>query len=556
VSGDQADREQLPHQRAQAGRDTYTAGFNQAVINFGAGTGQPEESKRASLRVWGNVPVRNPGFVGREEQLAALREALLSGGRAVVQALHGMGGVGKTQLAAEYAHRFSSAYDLVWWIASEQTELIGEHFAALASVLGFANPGGDLEQLQRTVLSTLWERDRWLLIFDNAENAEALAKWLPGGNGHVLITSRTHRWAEVAVPVEVNVMTRAESVAILQHQVSGLSVESADQVAETLGDLPLAVSQAAGYMAETGMSAGEYCGLLMTRAAEIMDEGRPLSYPRSLAAATRLTFDRLRSEEPAAAELAELCAFLAPELVPADWFIVAAAQLPGVLASQASDPLSWRRVLARISRNAVARVDQNGLQMHRLTQATLRAYLSPDQASATRKSAEMVLAANRPGNPESADSWTGWARLLPHLVALDPANTDNMGLRDRACEAAHFLIQRGDASSGLDLASRLYQQWRHRLGPDDLYTIRAANSLAPAFFALGRYHEARELGEDILARCRRVLGDDHPETLSAANDLTAPLRDLGDPAAARRLGEDTLARRRRILGDDHIYTLR
>jgi len=346
-----------------------------------------------------------------------------------------MGGVGKTQLAAEYAHRFSSEYDLVWWIASEQAGLIGEHFAALAIALGCAKPGAGLEQLQKTVLSTLRERDRSLLIFDNAESAEILAKWLPGGSGHVLITARTHRWAEVAVPVEVDVMTRAESVAILQDQVPGLPVESADQVAEALGDLPLAVAQAAGYMAETGMPAGEYSSLLITRAAEIMDEGRPLSYPRSLAAATRLAIDRLRSEEPAAAELAGLCAFLAPELVPTDWFIVDGAQLPEPLAAQASDPMSWRRVLARISRNAVARVDQNGLQMHRLTQAILRGYLSPDQASATRKSAEIVLAANRPGNPESADSWTGWARLLPHLMALDPANTDNMGLRDRACEA-------------------------------------------------------------------------------------------------------------------------
>ena len=239
------------------------------------------------------------------------------GAAAVVQALAGMGGVGKTQLAAEYAYRFASAYDVVWWIASEQAGLIGEQVAALAAALGCAGQDADLDTAGRAALGELRRRDRWLLVFDNAESPQDLAAWLPGGAGHVLITSRARGWAEIAVPVEVDVLARGESVAILRDRVRAWRSADADRVAAALGDLPLAIAQAAGYLAETGMPAAEYAVLVGPRAAELLDEGRPSSYPRPLAAVTVLALDRLAGQDPAAAEVAGVCAFLAPEPVPA-----------------------------------------------------------------------------------------------------------------------------------------------------------------------------------------------------------------------------------------------
>ncbi len=504
--------------------------------------------------VWGNVPPRNPGFTGRDQMLADVRDALLGGGRAVVQALAGMGGVGKTQLAAEYAYRFASGYDVVWWIAAEQAGLIGEQVAALAGALGCAGPDADLGAAGRAAVGELRGRDRWLLVFDNAEAPEDLAGWLPGGAGHVLITSRARGWAEMAVPVQVDVLARGESVAILRDR-AGLPEEDADGVAAALGDLPLALAQAAGYLTETGMRAGEYAALVGSRAAELLGEGRPSSYPRSLAAVTVLALDRLAGQDPAAAEVTGVCAFLAPEPIPAEWFTGAAAELAAVLAGKAGDPVAWRQVLGRVNRSALARADPGGLLMHRLTQAIIRGCLPPEQATAMRAAAEAVVAANRPGDAGAPGTWSAWARLLPHLLALDPAASGNPALRRAAYAAAWYLVARGDFRGGHDLASGLYRQWGERLGPDDLHTLLAGHAVGFALSKMGRFGEARQVNEDILTRYRRVLGEDHPSTLGSANSLANDLSALGETQAARDLDEDTLTRRRRVLGEDHPDTL-
>jgi hypothetical protein len=184
--------------------------------------GRDQPPAETGLRVW-NIPARNSEFTGRDDLLETVREQLLAGGKTVVYALHGMGGVGKTQLAAEYAHRFATAYDLAWWINSEQAGLIGDQFAALGLALGYVQAGAEIEVVRAKVLAKLRERDRWLLVFDNAENPAEVTPWLPGGGGHVLITTRRPGWAEVARQVEVAVLARPDSVKLLRNRVDGLA---------------------------------------------------------------------------------------------------------------------------------------------------------------------------------------------------------------------------------------------------------------------------------------------------------------------------------------------
>ena len=430
-------------------------------------------------RAW-NIPARNPQFTGRDDLLEALRERL-TGDRAMVQALHGMGGVGKTQLAAEYAHRFAGSYDLAWWVNSEQGGLIGDQFAALGVALGCVPAAAGPEVVRAVVLAELRERGRWLVVFDNAENPADVTPWLPGG-GHVLITTRASGWAEVAAPVEVDVLARAESVAILQNRVAGLAGADAGRLAAELGDLPLAVTQAAGFMAETGMAAEEYLDLLRTRAGQLLEYGAPGSHRRSLAAATQLIADRLAGEDPAAAELATLCAFLAPEPIPGDLFTGAASDLPGDLAARAADPLAWRQTLTRLTRQSLVRIDQRGLVMHRLTQAILRDRLTPGQAADARARTEAILAASTPSDPTNPGTWPQWAQLMPHLLAADLAATDSPALRQLACDACAYLLARRDTRICHDLTSDLCAQWRDRLGDDQQHVRQIAFSLAWALW--------------------------------------------------------------------------
>ncbi|HKR70666.1 MAG TPA: FxSxx-COOH system tetratricopeptide repeat protein [Streptosporangiaceae bacterium] len=508
----------------------------------------------AGTRAW-NVPARNPGFAGREELLADVRTRLLSADKAVVQALHGMGGIGKTQLATEYAHRYADSYDLAWWINAEQGGLIGDQVAALGLALGCVQQEDGAEAVRTKVLGELRHRDRWLLIFDNAENPADVAPWLPGG-GHVLITSRQRRWDEVAVAVEIDVLTRKEAVAILQSRVAVLTEDDAGRLAAELGDLPLAIAQAAEFMADTGVAADEFLMLLRTRALQLLSEGSGGSYPRSLAATTGLIADRLASLDPAAAELANLCAFLAPEPIPETLFTGAVSVLSGELAARASDPLAWRQTLARLTRQSLARVDQRGLQMHRLTQAILRERLTPAQAASTRRCVEAMLSASNPGDPPNPVTWSRWAQLTPHVLAADLAATDNPDLRELVRYTCWYLIERGDNRTAFDLVKDLPEQWRERLGEDHEHTLTAGHYLGWVLLQMGRYAESRDLIQATLARRRNVLGEDHPDTLYSAHNLAITLRKLGDVEAACDLDQDTVDRQRRVMGDDDHSTLR
>jgi len=508
-----------------------------------------------AARIWGGVPARNAAFTGREGLLRQIHDALGSGDRVAVRALRGMGGVGKTQIAIEYVHRHAAEYQIVWWLNAENATLLGEQFAALGAALNCAQAGMPLPLMRQTVHNELRQHGSWLLVFDNAVDPEDITDWLPGGSGHVLITSRTRTWRQVAVPLDVSVLSRAESVTLLGEWVGGLQETEARLVAEAVGDLPLALAQAAGFMADSGMPVAEYLSLLNERTPEVLDEGRPTSYPLSLAAVTKIAYDLLRDQDPAAADLAAICAFLAPEPIPADWFTAAASELSAPLRESAADRLAWRQLLARLTQSALARVDPDGLVMHRLTQAILRGHLSRAEDATFRGLAETVVAASGPGDPSLPSRWPAWARVLPHLLVLDPAGSDNSQLRKIAGDAVWYLSRRGDALAAHDLAGRLYELWRDLFGPDDGYTLRAANCLSEALRGMGRYAEARDLDEDVLSRRRRLYGDDDPNTFWDANNLAIDLRMVGEYGAARELDEGTLARRRRVLGEDHPDTL-
>ncbi|MGH4007489.1 MAG: FxSxx-COOH system tetratricopeptide repeat protein [Pseudonocardiaceae bacterium] len=507
--------------------------------------------------VW-NIGPRNPGFVGRDATLGQLRERLRSGGTAVVQALHGMGGVGKTQVAIEYAYRYVGDYDLVWWVSAEENGLIGEQYTELAAELNLVPLRADTASAVGALRAYLRGHGRWLVVLDNAESPRDLRDWLPAGPGHTVITSRHPGWGELATRVEIDVLPRPESVELIHISRPRVSAVDANCLAEALGDLPLALAQAAGFLAETGMPVTHYLDLLKTRTEELLDQNPPQSHPLSLAAVIRLSTDRLAEIDPAALAMARIGAFLAPEPIPAELLIRAVTIDNGwpseleMLAVTVASPVTAHRSLGRIGSYGLARIVDGGLQLHRLTQTILRDQLGADSTAAYRIYSEALLAATELGDERDPAHWPGWARILPHLLAIDPATSCSSDLRDLACRAAWYIYYRGDIQSARDLTQHLHQQWSEQLGSDDQHTLRSAYILLRVLMHFGIFDHALCLGEDTLVRCRRVLGDDHPDTLHAAHYLAAFLYGIGEFERARQLNIDTLERRRRVLGADHI----
>jgi class 3 adenylate cyclase len=505
-------------------------------------------------RIW-NAPARNPHFTGRQDVLAELRRRLEAGdGRLAVQALYGMGGVGKTQLALEYAHRGAPEYDVVWWIDAEQPALVPSQLAALSTRLGLA-AGPSVPDTVDRLMADLRERSRWLLIFDNAERPADIAGYLPAGaNGHVLITTRYPAWGALGGRVEVDVLDRAETIALLRGRLPTLDEDLADQLAAELGDLPLAAAQAAAYLEQSDLSPAEYLRRFRSRRASLLARGDVLGHGR-VDATWALSVERLRADEPAAVQLLELAAFLAPEPIPLQLVGAHPELLTDPLRTVAADPDALADAVGALVSYSLARRHPHAFQVHRLLQAAVRNQLAPERERSTAATLVALLLAAAPGDPEDPAAWSGYATLSPHVLATADLADEIPAARRLLLDTVRYLHAHGDSSSSRTVGEPLLARWRTTLGPDHPDTLTAASILALALNELGRPEEARDLGEDTLARCRRVLGPDAETTLWAAAALTSTLVGLGEVEQTLAVGEDTLGRARRALGPDHPTTV-
>ena len=504
--------------------------------------------------VW-NVPVRNPHFTGRAEMLRELRHRLHAGeGAPVVQALYGLGGVGKTQLAIEYAHRFAVDYQLVWWIDAEQPVLIADQLTRLATRMG--------SPAERTVAGTvdlvlaeLRRRRGWLLIFDNAERPQDIEQYQPGGSGHVLVTSRHPGWGGLGGRVEVDVLARPETVELLRRRIPELDAALADQLAAELGDLPLAAAQAAAYLEQTGLSPGRYLDRFRSRRANLLAKGDVLRYQGRVSTTWTLSMDRLQLDSPAAVPLLQAAAFYGPEPIPVELFTDHPELLHEPLRAAAADEDAFADTVGAVVGFSLARRLEDSFQLHRLVQATIRQQLTADQQQAMIDQALALLAAAHPGNATDPASWDAYARLAPHVLATSPLGDDHADSRQLMLGTIDYLNIRGDSRTSRLLAQEVLDRWRQELGPDHPDTITLATVLVFVLAWMGEGERARSLGGDTLERSRQVLGGDHPTTLASAGALILALALLGETDRARVLGQDTLERCRRVLGLDHPTTL-
>ncbi|MFI0371872.1 FxSxx-COOH system tetratricopeptide repeat protein [Actinomadura sp. 1N219] len=509
----------------------------------------------AGPQVW-RVPARNASFAGRDALLVEIREALTVSISGVV-VLYGGGGFGKTQTAIEYAHRFASDYDAVWVIDAEQSELITGQLAALATELDVRAPVTDQTVTAHRALAELHKSERWLLVFDNAEDPAEIIDYLPGGRGHVLITSRNSAWAEAGTRVAVEVFTREESVRLLHNLVPRLPPSEAAHLADILGDLPLALVQAAGVLA-SGVTVAQYERSLEAHATEILSRGRPTSYPASLAAATSLALERLAAARAGGETVIRACAYLASEPIPAAWFYAspgsAGEGLADALEALPAGVLKVSRAFEAITRYGLARIDRNELRLHRLTAAVIRDQTRTQRAAYRAVIAGLLVAAE-PRTTDKPETWPDWAVLVPHVLSQDPATSPHDPLRLLATGVVRYLVSSGQTQTARPVAEHFYASWQEALGPDHATCLEISLQLAYVYQRLGSYAKSQRLNEDCLARCRRILGPDDPRTLKAATDLATDLYALGAAERACALNEETFRRSTEVLGENARSTL-
>jgi tetratricopeptide (TPR) repeat protein len=529
---------------------------------------------RASIpAIWGGVPTRNKNFTGRGDILARLRAGASSRITAVLpergpddplpQGVHGMGGVGKTAIAIEYAHRYSSEYDLIWWIPADQLPSVRGSLAGLAQRLGVeAQPAAGIDGLIAAVLDALRRGEpysRWLLIFDNADQPEEIKDLIPPGPGDVLVTSRNLRWDAVINTVPMDVFLRQESKEFLRKRVPrGLSEDDAGRLAQELGDLPLALEQAGAMLSETGMPVDEYLRLLSDQVTKIMGEGKSMDYPYSMTAAWSLSVDSLRRRLPEALELLRCCAFFGPEPIPRNVFRRGVQATGTPVTEVVSNPILMASAIRELARYALVTLDGGLVKVHRLIQALLRDELTEDQRDGYRREAHFILAGAAPADPDNAQFWPRFKELLPHVNAetADLPKSRERAVRDLALNMMRYLYQSGDYTSALELTEQFIEQWIKDSGPDSSDVLRAQRHLGNIQRYLGRFDDSYRTTEEALGRARVVLGEDNPTTLSLRTAFAADLRARGDFVAARQLDEQSRVLLETTYGNEDSRTLR
>src|SRR6266702_5129357 len=488
-----------------------------------------------SLPIW-NVPYRrNPFFTGREEILTHLY-TVLRNSKAVglTQALSGLGGIGKTQIAVEYAYRSRDHYQAILWITASSREALSADFVMLAALLDLPEQHGqDQDIVIRAVKRWLTTHTHWLLMLDNVDNLEMIVDFLPiQSTGDVLLTTRLQALGTVAQSVEVEKMGLDDGMEVLLRRTNVIAPgapldhatkERQAQAAEivvALDGLPLALDQAGAYIEETRCGLSQYLNLYGTRRKELLlRRGRfPIDHPDSVAATWSLSFQQVEQENLAAADLLRLCAFLSPEAIPEEIITVGAAELGSPLGSVASDPLKVDKIIELLLRYSLLRrtSEVKSLSIHRLVQAVLKDGMDRDTQSLWAERA--IRAVNRAFPDVELQTWEVCQRCLPHVQMC-------------ASYIEEYIL-------AFPEAARLF------------------NEAASYLVAHARYQQAEQLLLKALAIRQRLLGGEHPDVAQTLYNLASLYRAQGTYVKAEPFYLQALYIRETTLGFDHSLVAR
>lgn len=538
------------------------------------------EASLTALSPHWSVPYRrNPFFTGREQILHRLHEQLGTGKEAAIvpaSALSGLGGIGKTQTALEYAYRYAQHYAALFWIEAETMESISASFLRIADQLGL--PEAKAPEHSRVVAAVQrWlatHRD-WLLIWDNLEDLEMFQRWVPPTRqGALLFTTRRQALGTLARGVELPAMTLEEGMLFVLRRTKVLPPEAsgdhlhhllqerpgayatAQQLVMALGGLPLALDQAGAYVEETPCRLEDYLELYQLRRAGLLRQrgDAVADHPASVVTTWSLSFEHLERTHGAAADLLRLCAVLHPDAIPEELFSGGAALLGEPLGVAAADPLQLHAAFRAVSAYSLLshQVQERTLSIHRLVQAVLWETMSEPERDVWQWRAIRALNATFP--EISHHVWVQCERLLPHVLtcaAALPDDARDLDLAEVLRKAADYLRGRARFEQPEPIYQRALHIEEQAAGPDQLRMAAPLYGLALLYWDQAKYAEAESLCQRALAIWEQALSPEHLELARPLNGLALIYFKQGKYTQAEPLYERALRIREQALGQEH-----
>jgi tetratricopeptide (TPR) repeat protein len=567
---------------AKTGASAGAPGTQNAAVNGPAGqvvivqnlygnlTTSGAEERQASPMAGGkfvNVPARNEFFTGREEILSKLHATLKAGGRAAIkQAISGLGGIGKTQTAIEYAYRYANDYAWILWTNAESESALDSGVAAFAPELGLT-VSQDQAETVKGVKRWLGKNANWLLILDNADEPEIVKKFLPNQySGKVLLTSRAQNFRSVGIanPVNLSVMTEAEALEFFAkslgvEEIASPEMEAAKALAAELGYLPLALEQAAAYISVEEVTFGEYLGKYRELRAAIfgMSEAQAGNYKETVMTTWRLNFEKVEKDGAGAGDILRVSAFFSAEAIPFELIGRGGAEISEAAKEAVKGGAYVSEALTPLTRYSLIERDKEceTFSVHRLVQAVMRERLGEAQ----REWAERAVRATNAAFPESGDfkHWPMLERLTPHGAHLEKV-IEEFGIEFLEAgrllnQTGYYLKERGRYAEAKPMYERALAIREKALGAEHPDTAVSLNNLALLYYAQGEYGKAEPMYERALAVKEKALGAEHPSTADSLNNLALLYYAQGNYAKAEPLFKRALLICNSVLGKNHPY---
>jgi tetratricopeptide (TPR) repeat protein len=530
-------------------------------------------SQSASKPLTCNLPQNNPFFTGRDDILQFLRDELTKEDASKSthkQAISGLGGIGKTQLAVEYAHLYREQYDAIFWVRAYTEFELKTGFVDIARCLDLPEKyEQNFDDIVDAVKRWLESNSNWLLIFDNADKPELVKRFFPNNpKGHILLTSRAQIFDVVGIakPIELTMMPADEAREFLfkrtgREDSNSQEAEAAEELALELGCLALALEQAGAFISAKKARFQNYLISYRKRRFELLKQSKPIAgnHPESVDITWLTNFQEVEQTSAAAADLLSFSAFLSPDYIPFELITQGACELGSVisvtLADVDDDPLILDDVFEPLTRYSLISYDPKSqiYSIHHLVQEVLKYRMDAD----TRRdwAQRTVRAVNRVFPPVESFNQKLCDRLLPHAkIAAKLVKHYQFEFNEAANLAyrtGYYLFTRFQYVEAERLLKQALELRKRLLGDEHLDVANSLNALAELYREWGRYRDAEPLYQQALSMKKRLLEEEHPDVATILSNLAELYHRQWRLSELEPLYLNALKLKKRLLGEEH-----